>query len=108
MRKPSECLTLRDGPSEGSRLLPPSPIPHPPSLIPHPPFRRGACSDSLEMPEHNDSGRSTPDNGHERPRAERMGATEQTSGTDRRDALAGLAASEARYRLAVDAAQLGT
>jgi len=80
------------------------------ALIPHPPspFRRAACSDSLEMPEQNHSGRSTPGNGHERPRAERMGATEQPSGTDRRAALAALAASEARYRLAVDAARLGT
>ena len=60
------------------------------------------------MPEQNHSGRSTPGNGHERPRAERMGATEQPSGTDRRAALAALAASEARYRLAVDAARLGT
>src|SRR3954471_9657704 len=58
-----------------------------------------------EMPEQTGSDRSPPDNGDEGSYAERSGATEQTSGTVKRDALA---ASEARYRLAVDAARLGT
>ena len=61
-----------------------------------------------EMREQNDSGLSSPDNGGERPRAERSGAMGQTAGSDDSAGLAALAASEARYRLAVDAARLGT
>jgi len=61
-----------------------------------------------EIREQNDSGLSSPDNGGERPRAERSGAMGQTADSDDSAGLAALAASEARYRLAVDAARLGT
>jgi len=56
-----------------------------------------------EMPEQTDHGLSSPYNGDDRPRVERSPATGQPA-----SGLAALAASEARYRLAVDAARLGT